>query len=153
MGQHMGDRQISEHSLGYFIVKMDKSMCQTYNLKNNFLGYRGIPTAWTKFFLEEIADTHGPWKFRKFHTIPWKVFIFQFPMCFFQCLSFLWDEFLRTWKIFLRKVHNLGNILSKLFILLSYLSLLKSYCHFCDKITTVSLLWSRKSNECCYRAT
>ena len=40
------------------------------------------------------------------------MFIFQFPMCFFQCILFLWDEFLRTWKFFFRKVHNLGHILS-----------------------------------------
>ena len=26
-----------EQPLGYFIVQMDKSTCQTYNLKNNFL--------------------------------------------------------------------------------------------------------------------
>ena len=38
---------------------MDKSTCQTYNLKNNFLGYRGIPTAQTKLFLDEIAEKHG----------------------------------------------------------------------------------------------
>ena len=48
-----------EHPLGYFIVQMDKSTCQTYNLKNNFLGYRGIPTAQTKLFLDEIAEKHG----------------------------------------------------------------------------------------------
>ena len=29
---------------------------------------------------------------------------------------------------------------------LSYFSPLKSYCHFCDKFTTVTLLWSRKSH-------
>ena len=40
------------------------------------------------------------------------MFIFQFPMCFFQCLLFLWDEFLRTWKFFFRNVHNLRHILS-----------------------------------------
>ena len=28
-----------EQPLGYFIVQMDKSTCQTYNLKSNFLGY------------------------------------------------------------------------------------------------------------------
>ena len=38
---------------------MDKSTCQTYNLKNNFLGYRGIPTARTKLLLDEIAEKHG----------------------------------------------------------------------------------------------
>jgi len=38
---------------------MEKSTCQTCNLKNNFLGYRGIPKARTKLFLEEIAQaTH-----------------------------------------------------------------------------------------------
>ena len=48
-----------EHPLGYFIVQMDKSTCQTYNLKNNFLGYRGIPTVRTKLLLEEIAENYG----------------------------------------------------------------------------------------------
>ena len=48
-----------EHPLGYFIVQMDKSTCKTYNIKNNFLGYRGIPTVRTKLLLEEIAENYG----------------------------------------------------------------------------------------------
>ena len=70
------------------------------------------------------------WKFRKFHTISWEMFIFQFPMCFFQCLLFLWDEFLRTWKFFFRKDHNLGHILS---IYLTIISLIVE--------ELLSLLW------------
>ena len=48
-----------EQPIGYFIVQMDKSTCQTYNLKNNFLGYSGVPTVRTTLLLEEIADTYG----------------------------------------------------------------------------------------------
>ena len=48
-----------EQPIGYFIVQMDKSTCQTYNLKNNFLGYRGVPTVRTTLLLEEIADSYG----------------------------------------------------------------------------------------------
>ena len=48
-----------EQPLGYFIVQMDKSTCQTYNLKNKFLGYRGVPTVRTTLLLEEIPESHG----------------------------------------------------------------------------------------------
>ena len=56
---------------------MDKSTCQTYNLKNNFLGYRGIPTARTKLLHEEIADTHGVFIF----VIPQATRIFDVNEC------------------------------------------------------------------------
>lgn len=32
---------------------------QSYNLKQNFFGYRGVPTSRTKLLLGEIADAHG----------------------------------------------------------------------------------------------
>ena len=64
------------------------------------------------------------------------MFIFQFPMCFFQCLLFLWDEFLRTWKFFFRKVHNLGHILSIYFTII-----------FLTVEELLSLLWQ---NYYCY---
>ena len=38
---------------------MDKSTCQTYNLRGNFFGYRGVPTSRTELLLEEIAGMHG----------------------------------------------------------------------------------------------
>ena len=61
------------------------------------------------------------------------VFIIFFGMSSYGPESCFFETFI-IWGIF------------SLFILLSYLSPLKSYCHFCDKITTVSLLWSRKSH-------
>ena len=48
-----------DEPLDYFIVQMDKSTCQTYNLKNNFFGYRGVPTKRTELLLEEIAIMYG----------------------------------------------------------------------------------------------
>ena len=33
--------------------------CQSYNLKENFFGYRGVPTYRTQFLLEELSDKHG----------------------------------------------------------------------------------------------
>ena len=33
--------------------------CQSYNLKENFFGYRGVPTYRTQLLLEELSDKHG----------------------------------------------------------------------------------------------
>ena len=32
--------------------------CQSYNLKENFFGYRGVPTSRTELLLEKIADAY-----------------------------------------------------------------------------------------------
>jgi len=48
-----------EQPLAYFIVQIDKSTCQSYNLKENFFGYRGVPTSRTQLLLEELSDKHG----------------------------------------------------------------------------------------------
>ena len=48
-----------EQPLAYFIVQIDKSTCQSYNLKQNFFGYRGVPTSRTQLLLEDIAEKHG----------------------------------------------------------------------------------------------
>ena len=48
-----------EQPLAYFIVQIDKSTCQSYNLKDNFFGYRGVPTSRTQLLLEELSDKHG----------------------------------------------------------------------------------------------
>ena len=48
-----------EQPLAYFIVQMDKSTCQTYNLQENFFGYRGVPTSRTTLLLEDIAVMYG----------------------------------------------------------------------------------------------
>ena len=48
-----------EQPLAYFIVQIDKSICQSYNLKENFFGYRGVPTSRTHLLLEELSDKHG----------------------------------------------------------------------------------------------
>ena len=48
-----------DQPLAYFIVQIDKSTCQSYNLKQNFFGYRGVPTSRTELLLQEIADAHG----------------------------------------------------------------------------------------------
>ena len=37
----------------------DKSTWQSYNLKENFFGYRGVPTSRTQLLLEELSDKHG----------------------------------------------------------------------------------------------
>ena len=38
---------------------MDKSTCQSYNLKANSFGYNGVPTVRTKLLLEEISEMHA----------------------------------------------------------------------------------------------
>ena len=48
-----------EQPLAYFIVQIDKSTYQSYNLKENFFGYRGVPTSRTQLLLEEFSDKHG----------------------------------------------------------------------------------------------
>ena len=48
-----------EQPLAYFIVQIDKSTCQSYNLKENFFGHRGVPTSRTQLLLEELSDMHG----------------------------------------------------------------------------------------------
>ena len=48
-----------DQPLGYFIMQMDKITCQTYNLRDNFLGYRGVPTERTTLLLEDIAGMYG----------------------------------------------------------------------------------------------
>ena len=50
--------QYPEQPLSYFIVQIDKSTCQSYNLKHYFFGYRGLPTLRTQLLLEDIAKTH-----------------------------------------------------------------------------------------------
>ena len=45
--------------LAYFVVQMDKSTCQSYNFKENFFGYKGVPTTRTQLLLEEISVVHG----------------------------------------------------------------------------------------------
>ena len=47
--------QYPEQPLAYFIVQIDKSTCQSYNLKQNFFGYRGVPISQTQLLLEDIA--------------------------------------------------------------------------------------------------
>ena len=42
-----------EQPLGYFIVQMDKSTCQTYNLKNNFLDIGAFPRLKQNCFLRK----------------------------------------------------------------------------------------------------
>jgi len=48
-----------EQPLAYFIVQIDKSTYQSYNLKENFFGYRDVPTYRTQLLLEELSDKHG----------------------------------------------------------------------------------------------
>ena len=48
-----------EQPLAYFIVQIDKSTCQSYNLKENFFGYRGVPTSRTQLLLEELSNKHS----------------------------------------------------------------------------------------------
>ena len=48
-----------DQPLAYFVVQIDKSTCQSYNLKENFFGYRGVPTSRTELLLQEIAESHG----------------------------------------------------------------------------------------------
>ena len=50
--------QYPEQPLAYFIVQIDKSTCQSYNLKQNFFGYRDVPTSRTQLLLEDIAEKH-----------------------------------------------------------------------------------------------
>ena len=38
---------------------MDKSTCQTYNLKEGIFGYNGVPTARTVALLDEISENYG----------------------------------------------------------------------------------------------
>ena len=47
-----------EQSLAYFIVQIDKTACQSYNLQENFFGYRGVPTSRIQLLLEELSDKH-----------------------------------------------------------------------------------------------
>ena len=48
-----------EQPLDYFIVQIDKSTCQSYNLKESFFGYRCVPTSRTQLLLEELSDKRG----------------------------------------------------------------------------------------------
>ena len=49
----------SEQPLPYVIVQIDKSTCQSYNFKENFFGYRGVPTSRTQVLLEQLSDKRG----------------------------------------------------------------------------------------------
>ena len=48
-----------EQPLAYFIVQIDKSNCQSFNLKDNFFGNCGVPISRTQLLLEEISAAHG----------------------------------------------------------------------------------------------
>ena len=48
-----------DQPLAYFIVQMDKRICQSYNFAANMFGYNGVPTKRTELLLEEIAGMHG----------------------------------------------------------------------------------------------
>ena len=48
-----------DQPLAYFIVQMDKSICQSYNHATNLFGYKGVPTKRTMLLLEEISEMHG----------------------------------------------------------------------------------------------
>ena len=53
------DDEYPDQPLGYFIVQMDKSTCQSYNNAQNFFLYNGVPTKRTVLLLEEISAMHG----------------------------------------------------------------------------------------------
>ena len=56
--QEVAYRPHPEQSLAYFIVQIDKTTCQSYNLQENFFGYRGVPTSRIQLLLEELSDKH-----------------------------------------------------------------------------------------------
>ena len=37
--------QYPEQPIAYFIMQIDNSTCQSYNLKQNFFGYQGVSTS------------------------------------------------------------------------------------------------------------
>ena len=82
---------------------------------------------------ESFIQFHEKCSFFNFQCVSFSVYYF-FGMSSYGLDNSFFEKFI-IWAIF------------EVFVLLSYLSPLKSYCHFCDKITTVSLLWSRKSHE------
>ena len=53
------DDPYPEKPLAYFLVQMDKSTSQSYNLAENFFGYNGIPTKRMELLLQKIAGMHG----------------------------------------------------------------------------------------------
>ena len=67
--QHLEERGISpldperdsdpEEPLGYFIVQLDKSTCQSYNGAPGIFGFNGRPSERTVLLLEEIAEDYG----------------------------------------------------------------------------------------------
>ena len=81
---------------------------------------------------KSFMQFHEKCSFFNFQCVSFSVYYF-FGMSSYGLESSFFEKFI-IWAIF------------EVFILLSYLSPLKSYCHFCDKITTVTLLWSRKSH-------
>ena len=80
---------------------------------------------------ESFIQFHEKCSFFNFQCVSFSVYYF-FGMSSYGLESSFFEKFI-IWGIF------------QVFILLLYLSPLKSCCHFCDKITTVTLLWSRKS--------
>ena len=43
----------------FFLVRMDKSTCQSYNLRDGIFGFRGTPTKRTIKLLEKIQGSYG----------------------------------------------------------------------------------------------